>query len=165
MGRKKKTPVPGCYTANANVGYVSIYRDLLLSNAYMTLTPKQKALYTACVSETHGNATKEHAIATGGTGDTRLFFMNRQLYVDKYGLYAPTDRRGPRRDLAALVDHGLIDCVYQGFAAKEKNTYRLSSRWQDYGKPGYKVPDSVKTLHQQISEGGTSDPTEDGEEN
>ena len=162
MGRRrKKTPVPSCYSANPSTGFVSLYRDLILSDAYMALTPKQQSLYICCCAETHGNACADHAKATGIT-DPRLFYMNKELYTNKYKLYAPTDRRGPRRDLAALVNVGLIDTVHLGFASKERNTYRLSSRWQNYGKEGYVVPNSSKTLHMLIAEGVTSDPTEDG---
>ena len=143
---------------------MALYRDLLLSDAYMSLTPKQKALFTCCVAESHGGATKDHAIATGGTGDTLLLYMNKSLYTTKYQLYKANDKRGPRRDLAALINAGLIDCVHQGFAEKSKNVYRLSSRWQDYGKPDYRVPNNCKTLHMLIAEGSESDTSEDDTE-
>ena len=132
-------------------GFAAMYYDLLDSEAYTSLTAKQKTLYLYCCRESHGAAMRDNAI-DGGEGDERLFYMNRGLYTTKYRLYGQSDKRGFARDMAALIAHGLVDCVSSGLATRERNLYRLSSRWHHYGTPAFSMPDGLKSTHMLIEE-------------
>ena len=47
--------------------------------------------------------------------------------------------------MAALIEHGLIDCVQSGYSTRSKSLYRFSTRWQLYGTDRFTVPVSVMT--------------------
>ena len=132
-------------------GFTPMFYDLLDSEAFTSLTCKQRMLYVYCCRESHGQAMRDNALE-GGEGDERMFYLNRELYVHRYKLYGENDRRGFNRDMAALIGHGFVDCIKSGLATREKNLYRLSSRWHHYGTPAFSMPDSLKSTHMLIAE-------------
>ena len=115
----------------------NIYMSMLMSPAWMDLTPKQQQLYVYCKAQKYAEKRKSH-------GD-ESFTMNRSKWCNLYGLYASNNARGFYRDMEALIMHGLVDCVECGANTRTKSVYKLSSRWHDYGKPGYEVPLGVMT--------------------
>ena len=125
-------------------GFVQLFYDLLGSEAFHDLTPKQKLLYVYCARESHGRAMADHG------GDERLFYMNRALRVECHGLYAEGDKRGFERDMQALIEHGFVDCVQSNYKSRERNLYRLSARWNAWGQPSFSIPDEVMTTHMRL---------------
>lgn len=119
------------------------------SPAFHDLTKPQQVLYFYCVRESHGQATRDDAMAkgAGSAGDVRLFYMNDAQAKDVHGLYAKSDSRGLPRDMAALIYHGFVDCLYRARTKGEKNLYRLSSRWNNWGTDDFTTPQSCKTDH------------------
>ena len=128
--------------------FVQVYLSRLLSPACMALTDKQFRLLVCCEMEAFGAASKANDPGGGSEQyDGALFYMNRKLYVERYSLYGKNDRRGFQRDMAALIEHGFVDCVKSGYAAKVKNLYRLSQRWRQWETESFKIPESAKTTH------------------
>lgn len=147
MPRKQSLPYkPHQRRAKGSKSWNPMFHDLMDSPAYHDLTPKQKVLYCYCVRESHGSAA-EDATRAGKPYDERLFYMNRELACDRHGLYTRGDRRGMVRDMAALVEHGFVDCLSMGRKEMAKNLYRLSARWHFWGTPSFSMPEEVKTEH------------------
>lgn len=151
MARRKQPVKSWQRRPKGKSGFTPLFYDLLDSEAFTSLTAKQQSLYVFCCRESHGSAMRDNAVG-GGEGDERLFYMNRGLYVTKYQLYGANDKRGFARDMAALIGHGLVDCVSSGLATRERNVYRLSSRWHHYGTSAFSMPDSLKSTHMLIEE-------------
>ena len=148
MARRVRGGRPWQCTGQKRDKFVQLYMSRLLSPACRDLTDKQLRLLLCCELEAHGAASKANNPDDGSAPyDASLFYMNRRLYVDRYGLYGKNDRRGFQRDMAALIEHGFVDCVKSGYAEKVKNLYRLSQRWRQWGTESFKMPESAKTTH------------------
>ena len=150
MGRpknRKQAREPYQRRANSSSRFVRLFHDMLDSVAFHELTAKQKELYVYCLREAHGKAT-----ADDPNHDETLFYMNRAQAVDVHGLYSKKDFRGLRRDMAALVSHGFVDVVRNGYATREKTLYRLSGRWNNWGSEAFSMPESVKSTHMLIEQ-------------
>ena len=140
MGRgRKKQPPTWAHLEGGNSNFVQLYNSMLEHPAWKDLTPQAQALYTYCVRNSHGEATRDDARRTGGRGDVRLFYMSRGDSV-AFGLYSPTDTRGLSRDLDSLISHGFIDMLWSGKPTRSRNLYRLSGRWKTWGTPEFEVP-------------------------
>ena len=134
MSSRKKPYQKKPFESNGISSDVSanIYESMIKSNAFRDLTKEQQMLYVICKLQLY--AEKKKPIP----GEPS-FTMSRCKAL-AYGSYTESNRKGLPRDIAALVDHGLIDCVCDGSNTRSKNIYRLSDRWQMWGKEGYKTP-------------------------
>lgn len=74
-----------------------------------------------------------------------VFTMNQAKWCNKYQLYTKGNAQAFYRDMEALINHGLIDCIYQGAPTHQKNQYRLSDRWRKYGTNQFEVPYPIMT--------------------
>lgn len=149
MGRGKKYEYKAHQRRpNSSTRFVQVYHDLLDSPAFQDLTAQQKTLYVYCILESHGKAMVENQKTRL---DERLFYMNKQLYVHVHKLYSEKDTRGFNRDMAALITHGLIDCVESNYKRRKKNLYRLSQRWHNWGTDAFEMPEEVMTNHMRIA--------------
>jgi len=142
-GRKRaaRTPPPELALAGDH-RFVQVWSSFVTSAAYRDLTDKQARLLFYCYFETHGRAMNDSE-----NGDPLLFYMNRGLYVTYYGLYSKGNESGFRRDMTALIEHGFVDCRARGYEMKDKNLYRLSSRWRLWGEAGFVMPADCMTVH------------------
>jgi hypothetical protein len=147
MGRKKKY-VPKGFESTGRSGDTSanIYRSMMLHPACRDLTPNQFRLYVYCKSELYGKSRHdldgfpEHVRA-----DMTCFTFNKAKW-HKDGLYGLYSNYGQfYRDMAALIEHGFVDCVQSGFSTRTKSLYKLSNRWQLWGTENFTVPPSVMT--------------------
>ena len=142
MGRKRKHLRKAYQRRVGSSGqFIQLYYDLIDSDCFKDLSSRQIRLYVYCLREAHGEAMKDAARA-GGEADECLFYMPRSRYV-AHSLYTPNEGREFRRDIAALIDHGLIDCVQSGRRSKVKSLYRLSARWNAW--PQVNTPTAVMT--------------------
>lgn len=123
----------------------NIYNSMLLSPAWMDLTPKQKELYLVCKAQMYGQKRRPKIDEENGVGKT-AFFMNRFIWGDTYKLYKlGSNERAFYRDMNALIDHGFIRCVYSGQHNKSKSVYDYSDRWRWFGEPFFDIPANDKT--------------------
>jgi len=123
--------------------FALISSDVFESNAFKTLTDRQKVLYIHCVNEEfHPKRYKPDK------DDLKKFYFNELIWSDKtdpetgrtgYGLYSITRKTSFYRDMDALIMHGFIKCVYCGANAKHRNIYKYSDKWKRYGKPGFEI--------------------------
>ena len=146
MARKSQTRKPYQRRANSRAGFVPLYYDLLDSPAFHDLTPRQKVLYVYCARESHGRAMGE-AENRGEAKDETLFYMNKGLRSKVHEIYPESDTRCFREDMAALVEHGFVDCVQSGLEKRENNLFRLSGRWNHWGTSAFSVPKEIKTTY------------------
>ena len=117
----------------------NVYDSMLRSAAWIDLKPSAQALYFVCKSQYY--AEKRKPIIS----DRTSFTMNQGKWADTYKLYRKDNSKAFYRDMAALIEHGFIDCAESGANTRTKSIYRFSSRWHDYGTQAFEVPDSVKT--------------------
>lgn len=158
MGKKKKF-IPKRFESVSQAGDVSanIYVSMLMSLAWQTLTPRQKTLYTCCKAQYYSSSNNKAGFDEQFRNDRDYFVFPQHLWfknksetdqsdtpMKSHNLYG--NKRSFYSDMGALIDHGFIDCVQCGADLRKKTLYRFSDRWHDYGKPGYMVPENVKTI-------------------
>ena len=140
--KSKHTFEPYEKSPNGANAFVRLCFEMLDSPAFHDLTASQKALYLYCLRESHGSATRDDA-----NHDVALFYMNHALRTKVHGLYSAGDTRGFDRDMAALIEHGFVDCVKSGYKSRDKNIYRLSSRWLHWNTKAFSLPNNVMTTN------------------
>lgn len=111
--------------------FTRVYKSMLLSTAFQTLTEKQKVLYFYVKSEYYGSRKpKQDFEELELFQDDDLFYFNLGL-AKQYGLYKDSTKKNFYSDMGKLVTHGLIEKVSAG-KFKKKNIYRYSSKWQTW---------------------------------
>ena len=141
MGKSKFEPEPfesagGYYLKSGKVRKdtsANIYESMLRSEAFMTLTSRQKVLYLYCKAQFFGKRKpgKDHPEVDEFQGD-EAFYLNLKMAVDEYGLYPEGSAKNFYQDMAALIDHGLIVRISSGFRRREKSVYRFSTAWKEW---------------------------------
>lgn len=119
----------------------NIYFSMLMSNAWHSLTGKQKELYLYCKLQLFGQSTNDKELKTEKEFDedtnidiSNRFVMNKSLWCKTYGLYTESTHRYFYSDMQALIDKGFIDLIANGKSNQSKNIYAFSNRWIDLGK-------------------------------
>ena len=129
------------YDVSAN-----IYESMILSPAWLDLTPKQKELYQVCKLQMYAQKRRPKLEEIDGADvRTTAFYMNRHLWMTKYQIYKPGNEKAFYRDMEALIDHGFIKCVSSGAYNKEKSIYDYSDKWRFYGENCFSIPAEHKT--------------------
>ena len=136
MAAKKNRYIPKAFESSKGKGDTSanIYITMLVSAAWNDLNSSAKVLYVCMKSQYYGaGQAKEKSSVTGETVvyDDDCFFFNRSLAREKFNMKNPTQLA---KDIKALVDHGFIQVVKNGYATKTKSIYRLSADWQQWEK-------------------------------
>ena len=140
MSGKKKLYIKKPFESDGSGSDVSanLYKSMLMSPAWCSLTPKQQQLYTYCKLQYYAERQKPKTIKHPD-GDERLFTMNRAKYVKLYGLYSDGNRAAFYRDMGELKAKGFIVCEESGKSARDKSVFKFSSEWQRYGAAEGKV--------------------------
>lgn len=147
MGKRKRF-VPKDIESAKGVGDTSanIYRSMLLHPACKDLTASQFRLYVYCKSELYGKNRHDLDGFPAYVRDDPAYFTFNKAKWQKDGLYGLYSNSGQfYRDMAALIEHGLIDCIQSGYTTRTKSLYRFSTRWQLWGTKDFTVPTSVMT--------------------
>lgn len=114
---------------------------MLMHPAFYTLKPRAQALYLYCKNACWRKSRKEWEELK-----ELEFYMNKAKYVHTYKLYTEGNTKAFIEDMNALIEHGLVDCIYQGQTQRKNNIYSLSARWLEYDTDNYTIPPSVCTL-------------------
>ena len=162
MGKKKKfvpkdfESMKGIHDTSAN-----IYRSMLLHQVCRDLTASQFRLYVYCKSEFYGKNRHDLDGFPDYARENSAYFTFNRAKWHKDGLYGLYSNYGQfYRDMAALIEHGLIDCVISGYSTRTKSLYKFSTRWQLWGTENFTVPTSVMTtsmLRKLDNKGGGTD--------
>lgn len=134
VSRRNKTPPKNWQSdtrRNKRQTFARIYSNQLICPAWLDLTNAQRVLYIAC----RDREFFKHPAETGTAADDNLFFMNRDLYVNYYGLYKANNKRGFIRDRNALISHGFISIYRSGKNTRTKSVYTYSDKWKEW-QPG-----------------------------
>ena len=151
MGKRKRF-VPKDIESAKGVGDTSanIYRSMLLHPACKDLT-----------SEFYGKNRHDLDGFPAYVRENPAYFTFNKAKWHKDGLYGLySNSRQFYKDMAALIEHGLVDCVQSGYSTRTKSLYKLSNRWQLWGTENFTVPTSVMTtsmLREFNKKGGISD--------
>ena len=133
MSKKKGTGTPSWMCINPKKRFIRIYSDLLLSDAFQSLSHNQQLLYVY-MSDCYIPTTKvEHPY-----NNASYFFFNRDLYQRKYGLY--TNDRQFRKDRDELIKKGFIEEVESGKLTRTKSVYKFSDKWKTYNGEDLDLP-------------------------
>jgi hypothetical protein len=137
---------PGCKPGTRDVSG-NIYMSMLLSRAWLDLSPQQKTLYVCCKAQQYAEHQDKlgKEIGYGVHFKGNLFTMNHEKWCNVYKLYADTNRAGFHRDMDALIAHGLIDCVRCGKIGRVRSIYAYSVRWHAYGTDEFDIPANICT--------------------
>ncbi len=101
--------------------------SMLISSAWISLSPKQQSLYLHCKVEQvyqHLDEKEEHL-------EENCFYFNKKIWNKKYKLYSETSDARLVKDMRGLIQKGFVDCIHSGQKTRTKNVYRLSERWQN----------------------------------
>ena len=116
----------------------NIYHSMLVSNAWKSLTAKQKVLYQACKDQVYREKrkpqTKEYP-----NGNEQYFTMNRHKWSTVYELYIATNKSGFYRDRDALIEKGFIRVIENGQHSRSNTIYAFSDMWKKWGQSGFVI--------------------------
>ena len=124
---KKKTYRPKSFESfgKSNDTSANLYESMLLSAAFMDLTPKQRLLYVYMKAQYYGKRKpgKDNPDIENLQGDD-LFYFPRTL-AEKYNLYTRSNNRQFYNDIKAIEEHGFIKTISSGKATKTKSIYKF----------------------------------------
>lgn len=118
----------------ADGGFHKITYIMAESEAFRSLSGKQKSLYLLCMKQLHVNTTphKEFPEVEAFKGG-ETFFMTFKTVCDNR-LYKQGSQSTFRRDMRALMTMGLIECISNGKRQYKMNVYKMSSKWYENKK-------------------------------
>lgn len=129
---KKKTYRPKSFESfgKSNDTSANLYESMLLSAAFMDLTPKQRLLYVYMKAQYYGKRKpgKDNPDIENLQGDD-LFYFPRTL-AEKYNLYTRSNNRQFYNDIKAIEEHGFIKTISSGKATKTKSIYKFVGAWK-----------------------------------
>lgn len=108
----------------------NIYKSMIESEAFKSLTKNQRLLYVYMKMQYYGVATNKHP-----KQNQEMFYFNKHLWCDKYGLYKNANSFEKDRD--SLIEKGFIKCVENGNNTRTKSVYQFSSKWRLYGSNAF----------------------------
>lgn len=118
--------------------FVRIFLDMVNSPAFKDLSYKQQLLYFYMKIQFGQKESKKP------NGKHLQFYFNRGLYKNTLGLYSNDEQF--RKDRDALIMHGFIICIENGFNTRSKSIYQFSDKWQNYGTEKFILQPNQKTL-------------------
>ncbi len=151
MSRSNKTDKPRTFESAGSVRYragekprqdtfARLYESMLLSDAYIDLTDKQKHLYTLCKAQYIGKRKPERDYPDiEELEGAELFYLNWDLVWNVYKLYSEKSHSAFYHDMDALISHGFITRISSGRLRRAKTVYRYSNKWQSW-----KLPSTMK---------------------
>lgn len=129
---KKKAYRPKTFESSgkSNDTSANLYESMLLSAAFMDLTPKQRLLYVYMKAQYYGKRKpgKDNPGIESLQGD-ELFYFPRTL-AEKYNLYTRSNNRQFYNDIKAIEEHGFIKTISSGKATKTKSIYKFVGAWK-----------------------------------
>ncbi len=129
---KKKAYRPKSFESSgkSNDTSANLYESMLLSAAFMDLTPKQRLLYVYMKAQYYGKRKpgKDNPNIENLQGDD-LFYFPRTL-AEKYNLYTRSNNRQFYNDIKAIEEHGFIKTISSGKATKTKSIYKFVGAWK-----------------------------------
>lgn len=133
--KRNKAPKRRTFESNVSVNvdmFTALYQSMLMSEAYKDLSNRAKNLYTYCRLQEHAMSSSERSKVKTETSidltDRRYFTMNKSK-LKLYGLYSPNSLSPFYADIASLIRHGFLICVYNGKHDRKKSVYAYSSNW------------------------------------
>lgn len=129
----KKTYKPYSFETVGKTGevYVRIYESMLVSPAFIDLTPKQQMLYIICKRQFYGRRKPEFDFPDITEFKGHTFYLSISEAA-RYGVYSSINHRRFYADMKVLEDHGFIEKVSSGRNRHAKNVYRFSEHWKEW---------------------------------
>lgn len=124
--------------------YARFFESMIQSDAFITLSNRQKMLYMTCKFQFYGKRKpQEDYKDIPEFQGNECFYLSKTDLVEKYHIYSPTmdkeiygnTKQNIPGDFKILEEHGLIDIIGAGRGFKQKNIYRLSDRWKQWKSP------------------------------
>lgn len=129
---KKKAYRPKSFESSgkSNDTSANLYESMLLSAAFMDLTPKQRLLYVYMKAQYYGKRKpgKDNPDIESLQGDD-LFYFPLTL-AEKYKLYTKSNHMQFYKDVRAIESHGFIQTVSNGKTTRSKSIYRFIGDWK-----------------------------------
>lgn len=125
--------VPKSFESDGNHSDTSanIYMSMLMSESWRKLTKNQRLLYLYCKAQYYAEKRKPKPKVKQLTPDelALCFTMNKNKYINLYGLYTENNHKMFKKDIQALIDNGFILEIENGKYTRTSNIYMFSSNW------------------------------------
>ena len=126
----------------------NIYMSMLLSDAWLDLTPRQQILYVYAKSRMYGQKTADKKALFQQYDD-----MKEPAYIDPFfslsiyevtkvlKLYSETNLARFYKDMEQLILHGFIKCVAcrSSVRSKKRTIFTYSDKWQIWGTDDFVI--------------------------
>lgn len=135
MGRRKYHYKPQIFESAGvpNDTSANIYESMLTSPAFQHLTKNQRLLYVYMKAQYYGKRKPSQDFPEMSHLQGRdLFYFNRSIAVNKYGLYSDNNRKSFYDDIKAVEQHGFIKTISNGRATRRKSIYQFSGDWRNW---------------------------------
>ena len=110
----------------------NIYESMLISEAFRTLTDRQKALYLYCKAQYFGKHKPMQDFKDVPELQNESYFYLSWHMVQEYGSYKESMQGNFSKDMKALAEHGLIRVISQGKARGHKSIYAFDNGWRTW---------------------------------
>lgn len=128
---RRKPYRPKSFESSGRSGDTSanIYESMLLSPAFMDLTPKQRLLYVYMKAQYYGKKKpgKVHPEVKSLQRED-LFYFPLSI-AEKYKLYTRANKRQFYNDIKVIESHGFIKTVSSGKSTKSRSIYQFVNDW------------------------------------
>lgn len=139
--KRKGDPPKSFETGNEKTGFIRIYKDLFLSEAYGSLSQPARDLYCSmlCARYNQGRAEKAELAEKFGNSDFSYFYFNQDKWIKAghkrdihhFNLFSKWESFRKYRD--ELLDAGFVEIVEANGHRMKKNIYRFSDKWKRSG--------------------------------
>lgn len=137
---KKKTNIAARTVAVADIQYTGadpfapVYLSKRLSQAFKDLTAKQQILLECCELQRTRSFNARKANPDDFTLSKADWAKGTKEHPrpNSYELYAATSNERFSKDMAALIEHGFVICIEDGYNTRSKSTYRLIGEWVNW---------------------------------
>lgn len=131
---RRKAYRPKSFEGSGRSGDTSanIYESMLMSPAFMDLSPRQRLLYVYMKAQYYGKRKpgKDYPDAPGLQGDDLFYFP--MSTAEKYGIYSRMNHMRFYGDIKSLETHGFIKTVASGRITRKKTIYQFSGDWKEW---------------------------------
>ncbi|MBQ8941798.1 MAG: hypothetical protein IJ062_08165 [Firmicutes bacterium] len=152
--RKKYQKKPFESVGNKSDTSANIYMSMLMSPAWMDLTPRQQVLYLYAKSRFYGQRTADkkalfnqfEGLETPKYIDP-FFSLSVWEVTEQLKIYSKSNLMTFYRDLEQLILHGFIKCVacQSSNRPKKRSIYTYSDKWQLWGTESFNIEPAEMT--------------------
>ena len=114
----------------------NIYESMLLSDAWHSLTDRQRSLYLIAKAQYFGKRKPQQDYKEDTVSGEENFYLPWHAVNSQYRLYRDSCQSNFRKDMQKLVERGFIEVAMSGKAHRTKTIYKYSDKWRTWKPEG-----------------------------